>query len=59
MNQIFQFLRPYLIALGIFLAVSLAYCLPVLSGKILGANDLILGEVLKKSAEDYNQKAVS
>lgn len=56
MNQIFQFLRPYLIALGIFLAVSLAYCLPVLSGKILGANDLILGEVLKKSAEDYNQK---
>jgi len=56
MNGFLQKFKFHFLAIGIFLVVSVVYCMPVLSGKVLKGNDLILGEVLKKSAKESYDK---
>ena len=55
-NQLFKIFNNYLIALALFTIVSVIYCAPALSGKIIGANDVLMGEVLSKDAKVHFEK---
>ena len=39
----FKKLMPYIVALGVFFALTMAYCWPVLNGKVLSQTDMISG----------------
>lgn len=55
-TTLFLKLKNYLIAIAIFTVVAVVYCLPALSGKIIGANDVLMGEVLSKDAKIHYEK---
>ncbi|MBX7227696.1 MAG: YfhO family protein [Chitinophagales bacterium] len=46
----------HLIAVGLFIVVSLIYCYPVLSGKKLNAGDLTAGEAFNREFKEYQGK---
>ncbi len=56
MKNIFDKLKFHLLAVAIFIATAAIYCYPALSGKVVGANDLLLGQVLEKSTKPYAEK---
>jgi hypothetical protein len=55
-HPLFQKIKFHLIAFAIFVAVAVVYCSPALSGKIIGANDVLMGEVMSKDAKVYYEK---
>ncbi len=55
-HPLFQKVKFHLLAIVIFIVVSVVYCLPVLSGKIIGANDVLLSDVLSKDAKVHYEK---
>jgi hypothetical protein len=56
MKNIFEKLKFHLLALALFILTGAIYCYPALSGKVIGANDLLLGQVLEKSTKPYADK---
>lgn len=48
--------KQHIIIIALFMAVSLAYCYPVLSGKRLNQNDDLSAKALNVEAEKYHEK---
>lgn len=48
--------KQHIIIIALFMAVSLAYCYPVLSGKRLNQNDDLSAKALNIEAEKYHEK---
>jgi hypothetical protein len=48
--------KQHLLAAGLFTAITLIYCLPMLQGKVLLQNDHIQGEGMSKEAQTFYEK---
>lgn len=55
-HPIIQKAKFHLLAFAIFVVVAIIYCSPALSGKIIGANDVFMGEVMSKDAKPHYEK---
>ena len=49
-------LLPHIIAIGIFLIVSVLFCKPVLQGNVLNQHDIIGWKGMAQNAFDYKEK---
>ncbi|MDL5051354.1 hypothetical protein QQ054_35715 [Oscillatoria amoena NRMC-F 0135] len=50
--------RQHVIIIALFLAISVIYCYPVLSGKVMNQNDELTAKALTREAEEYHKKTV-
>lgn len=48
--------RQHVIIIALFLAISVIYCYPVLSGKVMNQNDDLTAKALTREAEEYHKK---
>ena len=54
MNKIdFKKFLPYIVALGVFFALTMAYCWPVLNGKVLSQTDSMSGQCAGHEVSEY------
>ena len=53
---LFASLLPHIIAIVVFLVVTLVYCKPALEGKVLQQNDLTQWKAMAKNSFDYKEK---
>jgi hypothetical protein len=49
-------LLPHLVALGIFLVVTLVFCKPALEGKVLAQHDMVQWTAMSKDADNYKDQ---
>lgn len=56
MKATFSVIKPHLIAIVIFLVVSVLYCKPALEGMVLQQHDWIQWTGMSKDAENYKEK---
>jgi hypothetical protein len=59
MNRIIANALPHLIAIVVFIVVTLAYFNPVLSGKVLQQSDIMQWKGMSKETRDYREKTGS
>ncbi|MFM9055984.1 MAG: hypothetical protein ACKOQY_04755 [Bacteroidota bacterium] len=52
-NDILSSLKPHLVAVGVFLLISLLYFFPVLTGKMLEQHDIAMWLGMSKEIEDF------
>ena len=52
----FKALAPHLVAIGIFLVVSVIYCRPALEGKVLQQSDVIFWKGMAQNSFEYKEK---
>jgi hypothetical protein len=48
--------KQHVIIIALFMVISIAYCYPVLSGKVMNQNDDLSAKALNIEAEKYNKK---
>ena len=52
----FKALVPHLVAIGIFLVVSVIYCRPALEGKVLQQSDIVHWEGMAHNSFEYKKE---
>ena len=55
-KSLWQKLQPHVLAIGIFLLISIFYCLPALQGKIVNQSDVIGWKGMAQSSFEFKEK---
>lgn len=55
-KNIWQKVQPHVLAIGIFLAVSVIYCMPALKSMVVNANDVSSFKAITKQSYDFQEK---